>query len=179
MHGLFHIAMKPFTSLSSTFSLGSRSSSHANLQALHQQQQQQQHSANASGMHSPTGTGASTPAHPPEPMTTQEMLHHAFTQVPDYDMASRGFLGGGITPLSSLRDLPTYESVAAEIRAARQAQGGAGGGGTGTGGALAAGERSFSDGDLVGMFAAHGARVGARAPGRPSGLARASTVLTP
>ncbi|KAI0663457.1 hypothetical protein C8Q70DRAFT_907006 [Cubamyces menziesii] len=157
MHGLFHIAMKPFTSLSSTFSLGSRSSSHANLQALHQQQQQQQHSANASGMHSPTGTGASTPAHPPEPMTTQEMLHHAFTQVPDYDMASRGFLGGGITPLSSLRDLPTYESVAAEIRAARGGQAGAGsaaGGGAGAGGALAAGERSFSDGDLAGMFAA-------------------------
>ncbi|KAI0335164.1 hypothetical protein GY45DRAFT_989035 [Cubamyces sp. BRFM 1775] len=151
MHGLFHIAMKPFTSLSSTFSLGSRSSSHANLQALHHQQQQ--HSATASGMHSPTGTGASTPAHPPEPMTTQEMLHHAFTQVPDYDMASRGFLGGGITPLSSLRDLPTYESVAAEIRASRG----------GTGGALAAGERSFSDGDLAGMFAA--AQRGAGAGG--------------
>ncbi|KAI0645768.1 hypothetical protein C8Q79DRAFT_926914 [Trametes meyenii] len=150
MHGLFHIAMKPFTSLSSTFSLGSRSGSHANLQAL-------QHAASTSAIHSPAGmgmgtgsgsgagSGASTPAHPPEPMTTQQMLHHAFTQVPDYDMASRGFLGGGITPLSSLRDLPSYESVA--------------------GGAVAAGERSFSDGDLAGMFAARGAGagVGARA----------------
>ncbi|KAJ2995924.1 hypothetical protein NUW54_g7305 [Trametes sanguinea] len=104
--------MKPFTSLSSTFSIGSRSSSHANLQALHQQQS---HSANGSSAHSPNGggTGASTPAAIPEPMTTQEMLHHAFTQVPDYQMASRGFLGGGITPLESLRDLPSYESVAA------------------------------------------------------------------
>ncbi|OSD06934.1 hypothetical protein PYCCODRAFT_1464071 [Trametes coccinea BRFM310] len=145
MHGLFNIAMKPFTSLSSTFSLGSRSSSHANLQALHQQQS---HSANGSSAHSPNGggTGASTPAAIPEPMTTQEMLHHAFTQVPDYQMASRGFLGGGITPLESLRDLPSYESVAAEIRAGRQ--------GAGTAGAVAAGERSFSEGDLASMFAA-------------------------
>ncbi|KAI8992968.1 hypothetical protein BD414DRAFT_412836 [Trametes punicea] len=153
MHGLFNIAMKPFTSLSSTFSLGSRSSSHANLQAL-------QNQATAANLHSPPsagggGTGASTPATVPEPMTTQEMLHHAFTQVPDYQMASRGFLGGGITPLESLRDLPSYdESVAAERRAAR---GGAHGHGHGTAGALAAGERSFSEGDLAGMFAAHGA----------------------
>ncbi|KAI0358509.1 hypothetical protein OH77DRAFT_1396669 [Trametes cingulata] len=152
MHGLFNIAMKPFTSLSSTFSLGSRSSSHANLQAL---QHGHGHGQSAGSLHSPPGggTGTNTPAHPPEPMTTQEMLHHAFTQVPDYDMASRGFLGGGITPLSSLRDLPTYESVAAEMRS--------GGREGGTGGALAAGERSFSDGDLAGMFAARGAGTGA------------------
>ncbi|KAI0630418.1 hypothetical protein C8Q77DRAFT_1219962 [Trametes polyzona] len=178
MHGLFHIAMKPFTSLSSTFSLGSRTSSHANLQALHQQQQQQHHAASASAsaanLHSPgSGTGASTPA-PPEPMTTQEMLHHAFTQVPDYDMASRGFLGGGITPLSTLRDLPTYESVQAEMRASR--------GGGGTAGALAAGERSFSDGDLASMFAARGAGVGAHprsALGRGAEVRRGTGTGTP
>ncbi|KAI9062830.1 hypothetical protein FKP32DRAFT_1628268 [Trametes sanguinea] len=89
MHGLFHIAMKPFTSLSSTFSLGSRSSSHANLQALHQQQT---HSANGSSAHSPNGggTGASTPAAIPEPMTTQEMLHHAFVQPNPLPLPARG-----------------------------------------------------------------------------------------
>ncbi|KAI0829858.1 hypothetical protein BC628DRAFT_1073711 [Trametes gibbosa] len=183
MHGLFHVAMKPFTSLSSTFSLGSRSSSHANLQAL-QQQQLHAHahhghhglhgvlSTNQSmaSLHSPgSATGTNTPAHP-EPMTTQEMLHHAFTQVPDYDMASRGFLGGGITPLSTLRDLPSYESVAAEMRA-------------GTQGAIGAGERSFSEGDLASMFAARGARTHprsalGRAPGAAPG-ATASTVMTP
>ncbi|KAI0675367.1 hypothetical protein C8Q78DRAFT_965359 [Trametes maxima] len=164
MHGLFHIAMKPFTSLSSTFSLGSRSGSHANLQAL-------QHGASMStgAIHSPAGSasGTSTPAHPPEPMTTQQMLHHAFTQVPDYDMASRGFLGGGITPLSSLRDLPSYESVAGEGRRGQGGLGGGVGGGSGGGGAVAAGERSFSDGDLVGMFAARGVGAGAHVRPRP------------
>ncbi len=144
MHGLFNIAMKPFTSLSSTFNIGgSRSGSHANLASL------------TSASASPGASGAATPAHAPEPMTSQEMLHHAFTQVPDYDMASRGFLGGGITPLSSLRELPTYESVQAEMRAAR--------GANGTAGAVAAGERSFSEGDLAGMFAAAAANAGAGA----------------
>ncbi|OJT07414.1 Arrestin domain-containing protein C31A2.12 [Trametes pubescens] len=158
MHGLFHIAMKPFTSLGSTFSLGSRSSSHANLQALHQQQQHAAASSASSLLHSPgSATGASTPAHGhPEQMTTQQMLHHAFTQVPDYDMASRGFLGGGITPLETLRDLPSYESVAAaDIRSGRAGTPG----GTGAGGAI--GERSFSDGDLASMFSARGAGGGA------------------
>ena len=160
-HGLFHIAMKPFTSLSSTLSFGSRSGSHANLQAL----------AAAAATGSAPGSGAATPAHAPEPMTSQEMLHHAFTQVPDYDMASRGFLGGGIIPLSSLRDLPTYESVA-------------GSGASNTRGSLGAGERSFSDGDLAGMFAAHrlGPRAGRSALGRvpPSnGVVPAATIATP
>ncbi|KAI1795632.1 hypothetical protein LXA43DRAFT_730304 [Ganoderma leucocontextum] len=140
VHGLFQIAMRPFTSLTSTFA---RSGSHANLAAL------------AAGT-PPSGT--QTPREgmdggaAPVVMTTQEMLHHAFTQVPDYDMASRGFLGGGIIPLSSLRDLPTYESVA----------------GAGARGSIGAGERSFSEGDLAGMFAAHrlGPRVGRSALGR-------------
>ncbi|TBU37585.1 hypothetical protein BD309DRAFT_1023490 [Dichomitus squalens] len=140
-HGLFNIAMKPFTSLTSTFSLGARSASHANLAAL---------SASASPA---GGSGAQTPAPAPEQMTTREMLHHAFTQVPDYDMASRGFLGGGIIPLSSLRDLPTYESVAGEAEEGPRA--GSGGARAG-GGAIASGERSFSEGDLASMFAAHG-----------------------
>ncbi|KAH9942393.1 uncharacterized protein BXZ73DRAFT_97805 [Epithele typhae] len=140
-NGLFHIAMKPFSSLGSTFTLGSRSGSHANLQAL---------AAAVAHGHPAGASGASTPAEAaPVPMTSQEMLHHAFTQVPDYDMASRGFLGGGITPLESVRDLPTYES------------------------AVAGGARSFSDGDLAGMFAAHGARPSSVPP--RSGVARSST----
>ena len=160
MHGLFHIAMKPFTSLTSTFSLAGSRAAPSGL---------------ASGAHSPlagAGSGANTPQHPAESMTSQEMLHHAFTQVPDYGMASRGFLGGGITPLETLRDLPTYESVQAEMR------------GAGLGlGMVGAGERSFSEGDLAGMFAAHGAHTHAHRalPGR-SGLGRVpprAAVATP
>ncbi|KAI0744133.1 hypothetical protein C8Q80DRAFT_880934 [Daedaleopsis nitida] len=150
IHGLFHIAMKPFTSLGSTFSLGgARAGGHANFASL---------ASSPVG----AGSGAATPAHVAEPMTSQEMLHHAFTQVPDYDMASRGFLGGGITPLSTLRDLPTYESVAAEMRAGQGLRQRAGQGeGAGP-------ERSFSEGDLAGMFAAHVRGI----PGRPSALGR-------
>ncbi|KAF8585927.1 hypothetical protein K439DRAFT_1632192 [Ramaria rubella] len=49
-----------------------------------------------------------------------------YSAVPDYNVASRGFLGGGITPLSSMRGLPSYEEA----------------------------ERSQSDGDLAVRFAA-------------------------
>jgi len=37
-------------------------------------------------------------------------LHRAFTEVPDYGIASRGFLGG-VTPLETLQGLPSYEEA--------------------------------------------------------------------
>ncbi|KZT10843.1 uncharacterized protein LAESUDRAFT_693249 [Laetiporus sulphureus 93-53] len=174
MHSLFNIAMKPFTSLGSTFSLGSRSPSHTNLAhgngngTGHGHGHGHSHSHSHSAQHGvvqsvPQSHGSSTApsasassvnlaslahshSHPhphphphphahPQTMTSPEQLHYAFTEVPDYDMASRGFLGGGITPLSSLRGLPSYE----EARAERE-----------VGGV----ERSFSDANLVGWFAA-------------------------
>ena len=55
-----------------------------------------------------------------------ELLNRAFSTVPHYDVASRGFLGGGVTPLSSTQGLPSYEET----------------------------ERSQSDGDLADRFAA-------------------------
>ena len=70
-------------------------------------------------------------------MTTPEQLHYAFTEVPDYDMASRGFLGGGIPPLSSMTGLPSYETAAAERDAERR---------------IAEQQRSFSEPDLAGLF---------------------------
>ncbi|KAH9913290.1 uncharacterized protein B0H18DRAFT_1088114 [Fomitopsis serialis] len=143
MHSLFNIAMKPFTSLGSTFSLSSRNPSHSNLHG-HGHGNSPPHMPGAG----PTGSGAlsasassinlaSLAHHPqtPQPMTTPEQLHYAFTEVPDYDMASRGFLGGGITPLSSLQGLPSYDDAARERN-------------------LSQTERSFSDTDLAGMFAA-------------------------
>lgn len=39
------------------------------------------------------------------------MLHKAFTEVPDYSIASKGFIGG-VPPLSSLQGLPSYEESA-------------------------------------------------------------------
>ncbi|KAL4251435.1 hypothetical protein ABKN59_005704 [Abortiporus biennis] len=46
-----------------------------------------------------------------DPRSGPMLLHRAFTETPDYEMASRGFLGGGIPPLDSLRDLPSYEDA--------------------------------------------------------------------
>jgi hypothetical protein len=43
-------------------------------------------------------------------MTSHSLLHRAFTEVPDYGIASRGFLGG-VTPLESLQGLPSYEEA--------------------------------------------------------------------
>lgn len=121
-HGLFQAAMKPFTSLGSTFSISSRSPSHTSLHNL-------AHTSSLSGV--PSTNASSANLHDqPIPLTSSQQLHRAFTEVPDYDMASRGFLGGGITPLSSLRGLPSYEATQAQ-----------------------AGSRSSSDTDLAGGFA--------------------------
>ncbi|KAI0305396.1 hypothetical protein B0F90DRAFT_1808678 [Multifurca ochricompacta] len=110
VHGLFHATMKPFTSLSSSFAFPTRHHAQtqppppprppSNPQSVHQnhqthpQQQQQQHphTVPAFTSHSPL------------------FLHRVFTEVPDYAIASRGFLGG-ITPLETLRGLPSYEEA--------------------------------------------------------------------
>ncbi|KAL6298381.1 hypothetical protein BKA93DRAFT_744201 [Sparassis latifolia] len=163
MHGLFHTAMKPFTSLSSTFSLGSRSNSHANLAGHGAHSPSLSASASVSNLNllGLLGSGTISPAAQPDvpaPMTSPELLHRAFTEVPDYDMASRGFLGGGITPLSSMRGLPSYEAVAAQRR-----------------GAIAQGERSFSDTNLAGMFAAAGAANRRAIPPRTIAVVRGAS----
>ncbi|OCH93735.1 hypothetical protein OBBRIDRAFT_832355 [Obba rivulosa] len=136
LHGLFNIAMKPFSTLGSTFSLGSRTASHTSLShgahragAGHAHTHSDPHSPSSAGARSAAASTVNLHEPPaPAPLTSQDLLHRAFTEVPDYDMASRGFLGGGVTPLDSLRGLPSYEAAAAE--------------------------RSLSDTDLVGMFAA-------------------------
>ena len=45
-------------------------------------------------------------------------VYRAFTAVPDYSIASRGFIGG-VPPLSSMRGLPSYEEAEAQRRAAQ------------------------------------------------------------
>ena len=53
-----------------------------------------------------------TPALPRNVTEDQLLLPRAFIETPDYEIASRGFLGGGIPPLSSYAGLPSYEEVA-------------------------------------------------------------------
>lgn len=142
-HGLFHISMKPFTSLTSGFGLGSRSSSHQNLQNHfpHGHSHLAHSTMAGSGLHSRSSSGTSSPgsvatvptysqpqvapmsstARPItlEPVTGPMLLHRAFTETPDYEMASRGFLGGGVPPLDAMRGLPSYEDARAASRLER------------------------------------------------------------
>ncbi|KAK7053187.1 hypothetical protein VNI00_003806 [Paramarasmius palmivorus] len=107
VHQLLKASMKPFTSITSSFGLGSRSGSHGNLVSLvthhHSHSPHSHHASNPSsrpetshghsGVHTP-GSGARTPSD--------------LSTVPDYRTASRGFIGG-VPPLSSMRGLPSYE----------------------------------------------------------------------
>ncbi|PPQ90756.1 hypothetical protein CVT25_010145 [Psilocybe cyanescens] len=61
----------------------------ANLQQQQLQQHQQQHQ---------------------QQLTGPALLHRALTEVPDYSIASRGFIGG-VPPLSSMRGLPSYQEA--------------------------------------------------------------------
>ncbi|KAF8513113.1 hypothetical protein BU17DRAFT_53628 [Hysterangium stoloniferum] len=146
-HGIF--SLKPFTKVASTFSNQS-----------HSRQQSQNHNiANDSSSSSPAfpltadtpptaPTSSSLPqtpsasftALPPFPAgaststsaspTGALPLNDTLSRVPHYDVASRGFLGGGVTPLSSMQGLPSYEEASGRTA-----------------------ERSFSDGDLAARFA--------------------------
>ncbi|KAJ7623541.1 hypothetical protein FB45DRAFT_108525 [Roridomyces roridus] len=44
------------------------------------------------------------------PNVSSMLLHRAFTEVPDYEVALRGFLGG-VPPLSSMQGLPSYDEA--------------------------------------------------------------------
>ncbi|KAH6906390.1 hypothetical protein BKA70DRAFT_1287402 [Coprinopsis sp. MPI-PUGE-AT-0042] len=89
-----------------------------------------------SGMRSPGGIlpytpisgGPSRPTSPGLARTgdtqgNEALLHRAFTEVPDYSVAARGFLGG-VAPLSSQAGLPSYDDVTREReREGRERQG--------------------------------------------------------
>jgi hypothetical protein len=46
----------------------------------------------------------------PSPPVDSELLHRAFVEAPDYEIALRGFLGG-VPPLSSMQGLPSYDEA--------------------------------------------------------------------
>ncbi|KAI0339921.1 hypothetical protein BDW22DRAFT_1335586 [Trametopsis cervina] len=125
-HGLFHISMKPFTSLTSQFHLPHRShtggvlSSHSSVSHMSSMTPVRQSSSAdisrgpsrpPSRNSTPPSSGLNTPAIPRSATEDQIALHRAFLATPDYEIASRGFLGGGIPPLSSYVGLPSYEEA--------------------------------------------------------------------
>jgi len=58
----------------------------------------------------PNTTQNSPTSSPPTPSSMPSDLNH----VPDYETASKGFAGGGVPPLTSVRGLPTYEEASTQ-----------------------------------------------------------------
>ncbi|KAG7098441.1 hypothetical protein E1B28_000392 [Marasmius oreades] len=126
VHGVFKNAMKPFTSMNpaSGWLHSSRSGSHGNLASMVSHSHGHGHGSTSHSPHLPsshltpdnTSPPSSRPTSSHEPpgalnyTTGTALLHRAFTEVPEYNVANRGFLGG-VPPLSSLRGLPSYEEA--------------------------------------------------------------------
>ncbi|KAF5328618.1 hypothetical protein D9619_011636 [Psilocybe cf. subviscida] len=78
------------------------------------------HSPLSTGPYSSYSTNSQFAAHmlnTPASIAGPAILHRAFTEVPDYSIAARGFLGG-VPPLDSMRGLPSYEEAARDSRPA-------------------------------------------------------------
>ncbi|KAJ3783537.1 hypothetical protein GGU10DRAFT_316675 [Lentinula aff. detonsa] len=100
IQGVFKATMKPFTSLTHPTWLGSRSHSHNNLSLLN--------SFSTANDRVLPASHSSTPGGRTIQLTDYNNSQEAMQRVPDYQIASRGFIGG-VPPLTSLRDLPSYE----------------------------------------------------------------------
>lgn len=135
--GVFSIQMKPHTSLTSPGWL-SRSSSYSNLASLadmshayrgsaqsHYASRQPASAVPVSVPVSASHTSTPTPA-TIESVPESTLWHRAFTEVPDYDVASRGFIGG-VTPLTSMRGLPSYEEAERSVNRSSSSSSGADG----------------------------------------------------
>jgi arrestin-related trafficking adapter 4/5/7 len=68
--------------------------------------------------HHPNSPISVAPQHPMENGATVASAEeiNPFSRVPSYRISSRGFLGGGVTPLQLYRDLPSYEQAEASLR---------------------------------------------------------------
>ena len=112
LHGLFHTTMKPLTSLTSSFALPRH---HTHTPPPLSPHPHPRHPGTTMAA-AATATSSPSSALPRTvPVTSHSLLHRAFTEVPDYGIASRGFLGG-VTPLETLQGLPSYEEAAATQR---------------------------------------------------------------
>ncbi|TRM70115.1 hypothetical protein BD626DRAFT_422757 [Schizophyllum amplum] len=142
--GIFHATMKPFTSLPHPQWLSSRSSSMNHVPTLQELERGTMGGGSGNG-----STGNSPGARPYNvPLFTDAnsgsaLLHRAFTEVPAYEVASRGFIGG-VPPLTSMSGLPSYDDAQRSRSSSDAAQRIAG----------EAQQRSISEGDLAGRFRA-------------------------
>ncbi|TDL15305.1 hypothetical protein BD410DRAFT_732926 [Rickenella mellea] len=115
-HELYTINMKPLTTLPHPFSHGYLPHSQSHPPAR-PHPPSRTHSVTGAVTNS-GGNGGDSPRAisvamlvTADPANGAELLHRAFTEVPTYDVASRGFLGGGPPPLDSMRGLPSYDEA--------------------------------------------------------------------
>lgn len=164
-HGLFNAVMKPRTGLAAA----------AAPWGYHHHLHPYGSSTSVSSSHSSHSTTTGDNIHAVRSMTVPAALSSfasssssssvtegpgdLLTHVPDYITASRS---GGLPPLETLRGLPTYEDSEAQARSRPDRDFGIGGGSEGSA-SNGASQRSFSDTDLVSLFArARGGRSAAR-----------------
>ncbi|KAJ4483839.1 hypothetical protein J3R30DRAFT_1840898 [Lentinula aciculospora] len=101
IQGVFKATMKPFTSITHPTWLGSRSHSHNNLSLLTS-------TSSTNNLHHDRVFSPGQPGGRTLQLSDYANSQEAMQRVPDYHIASRGFIGG-VPPLTSLRDLPSYE----------------------------------------------------------------------
>ena len=102
----------PFSAIASSFSHSHRTRSHQSLTAP-----SQSHMPDSTDMPnrreaSEVNTTQNSPPSPPHISSRSVPCH--LNEVPDYETASRGFAGGGVPPLTSMRGLPTYEEASTQ-----------------------------------------------------------------
>lgn len=103
------IFRRPFSVITSSFSNSHRTRSHQSITAL-----SQLHTPDITEM--PTGSemldvDIARRSAPSSPRISNRGMLYRFDEVPNYETASRGFAGGGVPPLTSMRGLPTYEEA--------------------------------------------------------------------
>jgi hypothetical protein len=95
-----------FSAIVSSFSLSPRNHSHQSITPL-----SQPHTPDTTEAPRRGTTGTNTTQSSPLSSPTSSRTSGYFSEVPDYETASRGFAGGGVPPLTSVRGLPTYDEA--------------------------------------------------------------------
>lgn len=103
------IFRNPFSAIASSFSHSHRTHSQQSIPTPSQPRTPESPEVLSRRATMEVTTAQSSP--PSSPHVSTRSLPSHLNEVPDYETASRGFAGGGVPPLTSMRDLPTYEEA--------------------------------------------------------------------
>ena len=103
------IFRNPFSAIASSFSHSHRTHSQQSITALSQPRTPDSPEVLSRRGTMEVAAAQSPPSSSPR-ISTRSLPSH-LNEVPDYETASRGFAGGGVPPLTSMKGLPTYEEA--------------------------------------------------------------------